>query len=104
MVDSRKFFNPGFVKFEEVANGPKRKDLVEIKEGKFGKLDAIFSDGTALSLNATNTRVLTKMLGPETDDWPGHTVELYGGKIRFGGEDQPAVLVREVSNDIPFDR
>jgi hypothetical protein len=97
MVDSRKFFGTTFLTLKDVAEGPRQPDIAAIEEGKFGKLNLIFTDGTALSLNATNTRALTKAFGAETDEWPGHTVELYAGEILYQGKPQPAVLVRPIS-------
>jgi hypothetical protein len=97
MVDARKFFGVTFAKLEDVDDGPEQKVVAAVEEGKFEKLNLIFDDGSALSLNATNTRALSKAFGPETDDWPGHAVELYAGEIEYQGKPQPAVLVRSIS-------
>jgi hypothetical protein len=97
MVDARKFFGVTFVTLDDVAEGPREAVIAAVEEGKFDKLNLILNDGSALSLNATNTRALAKAFGPETDDWPGHTIELYAGAVGYQGKQQPAVLVREFS-------
>src|SRR6516225_5457307 len=98
MVDARKFFGVTFAKVADVAEGPQQKLIAAVEEGKFGKLNLLFDDGTALSLNSTNTRVLSKEFGPETDTWPNHAIELYEGEVGYQGKKQAAVLVRPPFN------
>jgi hypothetical protein len=97
MVDSRKFFGVTFVTLKDVAEGTRQSVIDAVEEGKFGKLNVTFEDGTALSLNATNCRILAKAYGAETDGWPGHVIELYAGEIAYQGKLQPAVRVRPIS-------
>jgi hypothetical protein len=68
-----------------------------VEEGKFGKLNLIFEDSTAASLNATNSRALVKAFGADTDGWLGHVVEMAGGEIEYQGKMQPAILIKPIS-------
>jgi len=55
MVDARKYLGITFVKLEELgAEGPWQSVISRAEEGKYGKLNLIFEDNTAVSLNATN--------------------------------------------------
>ena len=97
MVDARKYFGVTFVTLEDLADGPLRAVIDRVEEGKFGKLNLLFADNTAVSLNATNSRALVKAFGPETDDWPGHAVELSTGEIEYQDKLQPAILVTPIA-------
>ena len=54
MVDARKYLGVVFRKLEELAEGPEQAVINRAEEGKYGKLNLIFEDNTAVSLNATN--------------------------------------------------
>ncbi len=97
MVDARKYFGSTFVTLKDVADGPLRVTIDGVREGQYGKLVANFEEGLSLSLNATNSRILAKAYGPETDGWLGHVIELFSDEIEFKGNLQPAVLVKPVS-------
>ena len=95
-MDARKYFGVTFVTLEDLADGPLRAVIDRVEEGKFGKLNLLFADNTAVSLNATNSRALVKAFGPETDDWPGRAVDLSTGEIEYQGKPQPAILVTPI--------
>jgi hypothetical protein len=97
MVDARKYFGAAFVTLKEVAESRLRVTIDSVAPGQYDKLNVIFREGYALSLNATNTRDLAMAYGPDTDDWPGHVVELYAGEVEFQGKLQPAVRVKPIS-------
>ena len=98
MVDARKYLGITFVKLEELgAEGPWQSVISRAEEGKYGKLNLIFEDNTAVSLNATNLRALVKAFGPETENWPGRVVELSAGELEFQDKMQPAILVAPAS-------
>jgi hypothetical protein len=97
MVDARKYVTSSFITLADVAEGPLRLTILKVGEGKYGKLDATFEEGFALSLNATNTKRLVKAFGTDTDRWIGQVIEAYAGEIEYQGKDQPAVVVRPIS-------
>jgi hypothetical protein len=86
----------GFIKFQHVADGPRRDVIAAVAPGRFGP-EAEMQGGGTLSLNQTNLRKLADAWGTETDRWIGKEVELYAGKTRYQGEDRDSVLVRTIS-------
>jgi hypothetical protein len=81
-MDMRKYLKKVFLKVDDVkASGPIRVTIIEVTEGQFDKPNLTFHDGTQLSLNATNGRVLARAYGMESDDWLGKELELYVGEI-----------------------
>jgi hypothetical protein len=47
-----------------------------------------------LPLNKTNALNLADLFGDDTDDWIGHTIELYRDNVMFQGKRTAAVRVR----------
>jgi hypothetical protein len=97
MVDARKYFGVTFVTLEDLEDGPQLKVIDRTEEGKFGKLNLIFTDNTAVGLNATNSRAMVKAFGAETDGWAGHTVELSAGELEYQGKMNPAIIITPIS-------
>lgn len=50
-----------------------------------------------LVLNKTNVRALAKVLGPETDNWPGASVTLGVEPIKVGREVVPSIRVKSAT-------
>src|SRR5262249_1194721 len=104
MVAVKNYLGSNFLKLENVrAYLPIEVQIVDIVEGdKYDKLEATLSDGTRLSLNVTNTRVLAKAYGAtDTDDWVGKTIRLVEGEVPGrDGTPQPALLIEPVSPEI----
>ena len=86
MGDARKYYGSDL----RDVGGPKpidRRAVIDrVEEGKFGKLNLLFADNTAVSLNATNSRALVKAFGPETDHWPGRAARAEQGRDRVPGQ------------------
>jgi hypothetical protein len=100
-MDMTKYIGSVFLKVEDIeASGPRRVTIIDVQEGKFDKPDLHFDDGTCLSCNATNGRVLAKEYGFESDDWIDKEVELVVGEIPYQGKPQKAILVRPISPPI----
>jgi len=95
-TDMRRYASKGrFIKPDDLANGPEQKVIAKIGEGNFEKPVATFTDGTKLSLNATNVDTLILAFGPNCEDWVAKKTEVYRGTLRYNGNDHnPAVLVR----------
>jgi hypothetical protein len=96
-MDMNKYASSSFMKPEDLANGPRRKTITSIEEGRYDKPVAIFDDTTRLSLNGTNVSTLIRAFGRDGDDWIGREVELYAGMLRYNANDNPAVLVRAIN-------
>jgi hypothetical protein len=86
-----------FLKPEDVRNEPLQQRIAGLREGKFGKLEAVFESGDILSINATNMNILVRAYGESSDDLVGKDIELFLGKIKYAGADNDAVLVRPVT-------
>jgi hypothetical protein len=83
-----------FLKPDDVHNEPLQQRIAGLREGKFGKLEAVFESGDILSINATNMNILVRAYGESSDDLVGKDIELFLGKIKSAGADNDAVLVR----------
>jgi hypothetical protein len=92
----------GFIKVPDLADGPRRAVIADVRPGRFKGPDMELQDGSVLSLNATNMRTLANAWGTETDGWIGKEIELYVGKTQFQGQDRDSVLVRTISPPIPL--
>jgi hypothetical protein len=86
-----------FLKPDDVREGPVQVTITDISEGKYDKPDIDFDDGTRLSLNATNSRVLARAFGYDSDDWIGKRIELALGEVEFKGQMQESIIVRPIS-------
>ena len=97
MVDAREYFGVAFITLKDLAETPLQAVISRVEEGKYGKLNLIFEDGTAIGLNAGNTRAMVRAYGHNTDAWPGLTVELSAGEAEYQGKMQPSVVITPVS-------
>ena len=97
-MDMRKYSGSAFLKVGDVrANGPLRKIIVGVTEGKYGRPDLEFDDGTKLSVNATNNRTLVNAYGGESNDMLNKEIELNLGEVEYNGEMQETVIVKPIS-------
>jgi hypothetical protein len=71
--------------------------IAKVKPGNYDKPDAHFTDGSILSLNATNVKALLKAYGPDSDDWTLREVELQLGRVKYQGEPTESIIVLPVS-------
>ena len=100
-MDTRAYYGgSGFLKVEDVPS-PRVVTIVAAAEGKFGKIDLTFDDGSKLGVNATNGRILAKAWGFESDDWIGTRAELYVGTVPFNGEPQESILLKPIKSGTP---
>jgi hypothetical protein len=74
--------------------------IIDIAEGRFDKPNLEFNDGTLLSVNTTNARVLARKYGFESHDWIGKVVELKLGEIKYDGKPQESILIRPISPSV----
>jgi hypothetical protein len=99
-MDMRKFRGEHFIKLADVADGPLDERIAAVREGKYGKPDAVFESGDVLSLNATNVTALSRAYGDDSDGWNGKDVQLYQGEVSFEGQPQDAVRVKPITPSI----
>jgi hypothetical protein len=100
-MDLSNYFGSVFLKVEDIkTSGPRRVKIVGVQEGRYGKPDLHFDDGTCLSCNATNGRRLAKAYGFDSDDWLGKEVELVVGEVQYQGKPQEAILITPISPPI----
>ena len=96
-MDMSRYASSGFIKVEDLTDGPKQKVIIDIEEGRYDKPVATFEDASKLSLNGTNVGTLIRAFGINDQDWIGQRIELYTGTLRYNGNDNPAVLVRALN-------
>ena len=107
-LDLNDFCGRTFIKPDNVREKPIREIIADVSKGKFDKLELTFESGDVLSLNGTNTKILRRAYGRDSDALIGKEIELFLGKITFNGVDNDAVLVKAISpadaefNDIPY--
>ena len=100
-MDMSKYIGGLFLKVDDIkVNGSVRVRITDVSEGRFDKPDLTFDDGTRLSCNTTNGRVLTRAYGFESDDWIDKEVELVVGEIQYQGKPQEAILIKPISPPI----
>jgi hypothetical protein len=100
-MDVSKYLGSAFLKVADVkVYGPIRVVIVLIVEGKFDKPDLVFDDGTRLSLNVTNTRILARAYGTDTAFWIGKEIELNVGDTEYQGKPQESILITPISPPI----
>lgn len=75
-MDMRKFAGKAFVKVDDVREGPLAVRIAAVEPGSYDKPNLIFETCEALSLNATNSRILVRAYGPDSDDWLGKDIQL----------------------------
>jgi hypothetical protein len=108
--DLRDYSGEYFIKPDDVREKPLRRRIADVRKGNYDKLEAVFDSGEVLSLNATNTRALSRVYGGRSDELIGKVVELYLGQLRYQGADHDAVLVKPITppekppfdDDIPY--
>jgi hypothetical protein len=63
-----------FIKPDDVREKPLRRRIADVRKGSYDKLEAVFDSGEVLSLNATNTRALSRVYGGSSDQLIGKVV------------------------------
>jgi hypothetical protein len=99
---SEQISSGGFIKVADLAGGPRREVIAEVRPGRYQNPDCEFQSGAILTLNATNMRTMAAVWGPETDAWTAKEIELYVGKTQYQGQDRDSVLVKTISPPIPI--
>jgi hypothetical protein len=100
-MDVSEYIGNVFLKVDDLkASGPIRVRITEVTEGRYNKLDLTFHDKTRLSLNATNSRILARAYGMESEDWLGIEVELKVGQIQYQGERQESIVINPLSSPL----
>ncbi len=90
-------YGSGFISLADVKAGPIRKRIAGMVDGKYDKPDLIFTDGSRMSLNATNRKTLQQTFGDIEDDLIGNDIELIEGEFEFQKKMSPGVAVRPIS-------
>jgi hypothetical protein len=99
MVDARKYASK-YVKPDNVRDGPIQTRVVNVfEEERYGRLTLELETGSQFSLNDSNTNVLIKAWGHETDAWVGLELTLELGTYKDWREDveKETVRVRAIS-------
>jgi hypothetical protein len=100
-MDMRKYGSI-FIKPDDVRDGPREERIVNVYESEKYHCPVLdLESGDQFSVNATNTRILNKAYGWESDNWLGQVIELSLGHYKDWRGDQPeekeTVVVRPIS-------
>jgi hypothetical protein len=96
-MDMRKYAR-AFRRAEDMIPGqPERVTISQVLLGRFDNPDLCFTDGSKMSLNATNTRRLISAYGEDSDAWVGKEVELTRGETTYENEPKATIIVQPVS-------
>jgi hypothetical protein len=99
--DLRDYSGEYFIKPDDVREKPLRRRIANVRKGNYEKLELVFDSGEVLSLNATNTRALSRVYGGSSDQLIGKVVELRLGQLRYQGADHDAVVVKPITSPEP---
>ena len=101
-MDISEHLQSGFIKAPDLAGGPQRAVIEDVRQGRFERPDLHIQDGRMVGLNVTNLRALGNYWGSETDAWIGKQIELFVGKTEFQGKVQDSIMIRPISPPIPM--
>jgi hypothetical protein len=97
-MDLKQYMGTQYLNAEDImASGPRQEVIEDIQIGNYGRPDLYFKDGSRLSVNVTNARVLGRAFGTDSKDVIGKTIELFVGEIETKDGKQNSVLVRPIS-------
>jgi len=99
-MDMRKYVGANFVTVDDVRDGPLQVQIAVVKEGKYNKANLVFETGETLGLNATNSKILVKAYGPDSDDWIGKEIKLVLGRVPYQGDEIESVIVEPISSPV----
>lgn len=70
------------------------------KTGKEQKKWVVFFVGKqkGMTLNVVNLKKVAKLHGPESNQWPGKSIEIYPTETSFGGEEVDCIRIREAQS------
>ena len=71
--------------------------IAKVRIGGYDKPEAHFADGSILSLNAGNTRLMNKCYGVDSDGWIGREIELRLGHVQFQGAPTESIIIAPIS-------
>jgi hypothetical protein len=100
-MDARKYAST-YIKPDHVRDGPIQTRIINVFESeRHGRLVLELETGSQFTLNESNTNVLIKAWGHNTDDWIGQEIELVLGTYKDWKSDPPpdkeTVKVRAIS-------
>jgi hypothetical protein len=95
-MDMREFRKTRFLKVEDYRK-PRQERIAGVVPGKYSKPDLVLESGDRLGLSATNIETLSDSYSWESEQWPGHLIELYVGQGPYEGNMVDMVLIRPLS-------
>jgi hypothetical protein len=95
-MDMRKYGGETFIKVDSVRDGPLQRTIRVIKDGRFGP-EIVFEEDEIFGLNQTNTRILIRAYGPDSDNWTGKVIRLELGSVLYQGTPTDSVVVKPIS-------
>jgi hypothetical protein len=97
-MDMQKYSGSTFLKVDDLrASGPRRVAIADVREGKYGRPDMEFDDGSKIGVNATNAKALVNAYGRNSDSWLNKQVELAIGEVKYQGEPKACIIITPIS-------
>jgi len=95
----KKYFTAAALKGKPVTVAIAEQTYEKITDPKLGEVVekpvlAFENTPTRLILNVTNFDLICEIVGPDSDDWPGHEIELYATQTNMAGRTVDCVRVR----------
>jgi hypothetical protein len=98
-MDMSKYSGSAFLKVADIeaVAGPVRVVIHNVQLGAYAKPDLTFDDGTKLSVNVTNNKILCQAYGTESSDWINMEIDLVVGEVDFQGKPQKTIVIQPVT-------
>jgi hypothetical protein len=100
-MDMTKFVGEDYVRADTVRNKPLVVRILNVKMGQFDRPELIFNNEQIMTVNATNTRILVKAFGADSDGWIGKQIKLKLGKVTYQGNEIESVMVEPIDEEKP---
>jgi hypothetical protein len=91
-------YGSAFIKPDDVRDGPRQDRIINVYiSEKYNCPVLDLESGDQFSLNQTNTRIMNKAYGTESDGWLGPVVEFFLGTYKSGDETKDTVVLKPIS-------
>jgi hypothetical protein len=95
-------YGSAFVKADDVRDCPRQERIANVYiHEKYDCPVLEFESGDRFNLNQSNTRIMNRTYGTESDLWPGHVIELSLGHYQSGDEEKETVALKPISRPQP---
>jgi len=95
-------YGSAFIRPEDTHEGPRQERIAHVYiHEKYNCPVLEFESGDKFTLNQTNTRMMNRTYGSESDNWLNHVVDLSLDHYESDGEQKETVKLRPISLPAP---